>query len=652
MKRSRGFLLLFAGLAIAGLLAFGVAATWGKEHVRAVTGEQGQEVMCTNCHGADSPQARYKAGAHASPWALAPGPSGHTLYAACGPARALAVIDLQATRTRRFIPVNGWPRGLALSPDKRTLAISLKDRAQVVFLDTTTNRTTREVDVGRGPAGLAWNADGTHLFVANADEGSVSVLEWPSGREVRRVPAGREPYVVTRSPRGDLIAVVSRRAELDRPENLPRSRVSLLDARDGRPLRSVYLDSCHMSEGAAFTPDGAFLLVPTILVRNRLPILQVARGWVMSSVMAVVDVQRGRVANVPLTEVNEGFPDPSGVSISPDGKRAYVAVGGSDELAVLDLPALLEVAAGSTGGQTQPLEQSACYLERRVPVGANPRGVLSLPSDSAARLAVSARLDDAIVLLDADGEVRSRIALSPGTAEDSTHRGERNFHSADFAFQHAFSCRSCHPDGHTDGLVYDFEIDGVGHNLLLNRSLHGVAGTGPFKWSGKNPTIERQCGVRFAMVLTRADPLAGQGLQDLVSFLHSLRPPAPDPGAAEMGGSDNGAAERGRRLFERSTSKDGTPIPASGRCVTCHPPPLYTSRMRADVGTKGPRDSTGLFDVPHLTGAGSKAPYLHDGRALTLEEIWTAPDVGDRHGVVTDLNKADLNDLVVFMKGL
>jgi cytochrome c peroxidase len=74
--------------------------------------------------------------------------------------------------------------------------------------------------------------------------------------------------------------------------------------------------------------------------------------------------------------------------------------------------------------------------------------------------------------------------------------------------------------------------------------------------------------------------------------------------------------------------------------------------MRADVGTKGPLDSSGLFDVPHLTGVGSKAPYLHDGRALTLEEIWTAEGVGDQHGVVTDLNKADLNDLVEFMKGL
>ena len=73
---------------------------------------------------------------------------------------------------------------------------------------------------------------------------------------------------------------------------------------------------------------------------------------------------------------------------------------------------------------------------------------------------------------------------------------------------------------------------------------------------------------------------------------------------------------------------------------------------RADVGTQGARDASSSFDVPHLTGIGRKAPYLHDGRARSLEEIWTLPGVEDRHGVVTDLNKADLNDLIEYLRSL
>ena len=240
----------------------------------------------------------------------------------------------------------------------------------------------------------------------------------------------------------------------------------------------------------------------------------------------------------------------------------------------------------------------------------------------------------------------------PKRDRNSIRRGDAVFHDASYAFQGAFSCRSCHPEGHTDGLTYDFDIDGVGRNVVLNRSLRGVAGTAPFKWIGLNPSLNRQCGARFAMVLTRADVFPDDKLEDLVAFLQSLPPPRADPSAGQIAALSTGAVENGRRIFERDQGKDGSEIPLLGRCNTCHSGRHYTNLQKADVGTQGPYDNHTEFDVPHLTGIGSKAPYLHDGRASTLEEIWTLRGVGDQHGVVSDLNKAELNDLVEFLKGL
>ena len=45
-------------------------------------------------------------------------------------------------------------------------------------------------------------------------------------------------------------------------------------------------------------------------------------------------------------------------------------------------------------------------------------------------------------------------------------------------------------------------------------------------------------------------------------------------------------------------------------------------------------------------------PYLHDGRAATLEEIWTMYGKTEKHGLVNDMTKNQLNDLVDYLKSL
>ena len=69
-------------------------------------------------------------------------------------------------------------------------------------------------------------------------------------------------------------------------------------------------------------------------------------------------------------------------------------------------------------------------------------------------------------------------------------------------------------------------------------------------------------------------------------------------------------------------------------------------RLKADVGTSGG------FDTPHLTGVGMSPPYLHDGRALSLEEIWTVHSPEDTHGITNDLDKVQLNDLILYLRTL
>jgi cytochrome c peroxidase len=283
------------------------------------------------------------------------------------------------------------------------------------------------------------------------------------------------------------------------------------------------------------------------------------------------------------------------------------------------------------------------YVTARIPTRRNPRGLAESPDGSL--LFVAERLDDSVLAVDTKSlNPKGRIVLGDGGLNDPIRRGERVFTSAAYTFQHQFSCRSCHPDGHVDGLSYDFDTSGIGDNLIDNRSLLGVAGTEPFKWNGKNASLEIQCGPRFAKVLMRTDPIPEKELLDLTTFIKS-QPPARSA-TLSADGKLTASQERGRAIFFATKTPSGKEIPHERRCSTCHRPPLYSARLSFDVGQGG------TFDTPHLLGVGSTAPYLHDGRARTLEELWTVYNTNDLHGVSSYMNKIQLNDLVDFLKTL
>ncbi len=70
------------------------------------------------------------------------------------------------------------------------------------------------------------------------------------------------------------------------------------------------------------------------------------------------------------------------------------------------------------------------------------------------------------------------------------------------------------------------------------------------------------------------------------------------------------------------------------------------------MGTGKPTDRSPVLDVPHLRNVAYSAPYLHDGSARSLEEIWTVFNPKDTHGVSNDLTKDELNDLIEYLKTL
>jgi len=248
-------------------------------------------------------------------------------------------------------------------------------------------------------------------------------------------------------------------------------------------------------------------------------------------------------------------------------------------------------------------------------------------------------------------KVASTIDLGGPKEVSVLRRGERLFHNARFCFQGQFSCATCHPEDHLDGLAWNLETPQLGRDRVANRTLRGIAETAPYKWNGHNPDLITQCGPRIAKFLFRSEGFDTEELQGLVAFLRSI-PLAPNRHLAPDGQLTD-AQERGKVVFYRTRTNDGRLIPMENRCETCHPADThYTNKISTSVGSNTPYDTISLFDTPQLDRVYEDAPYLHNGMALTLEEIWTVYNNQDKHGVTSDMRKEQLNDMIEYLKTL
>jgi YVTN family beta-propeller protein len=327
----------------------------------------------------------------------------------------------------------------------------------------------------------------------------------------------------------------------------------------------------------------------------------------------------------------------------------FVTTASSQSVTVIDVPRLLSYARARREPFVNDLSASANYVVARIPVGHNPRGVLL--SKDATRLYVANRLDDNIAVIDTKANrVISTIDLGGPKTINPLRRGERIFYTADYAFQGQFGCSNCHLDATIDGLQWDLEPDGFGKDIVDNRLLENLAGTEPFKWNGGNPDLPTECGPRTEKYFFRSQSFGDHELTDLVTFIFSL------PNRPNRNRLPNGeltlAQERGKAIFERTRSKNGKPIPLENQCGFCHSGAKFTNQQQLDVGTGKPADRSPIIDVPHLLNVAHSGPYLHDGSAQSLEEIWTVFNPKDKHGVSNDLTKDELNDLIEYLKTL
>lgn len=584
-----------------------------------------------------------------SPIEMAFSPDGHSLYVVCQDSDEVRVVDPASAKVVGSIHVGHLPRGIALSPDGGRLYVTNASSDSVSVIDTSSREVVQTLPTGFEPAGVVLDKSGATLYVANRLSSDISVIDLSSGVEIKRLLAGRGASYLALSPDGKWIYCTHIYPNPGAFRSEPYSEITIIDTSTRKVVDRKELHNVAGMFHVAASADGKLVAVAQLRPKNLIPLAHVEHGAVFGDSLTLFGDDIGGTVQIPIDELDRYYALPWGVAITPDKSKIFLTTAGSQSVTAIDIPQLLKTVRTRRQSFANDLSASAEYVTARIPVGHNPRGVALSPDGK--RLYVANRLDDTLSVIDIETQkVISTIDLGGPRNVDALRRGERLFYTAEFSFQGQFGCSNCHLDATIDGLQWDLEPDGFGKDIVDNRSLENLAGTEPFKWNGGNADMPTECGPRTEKFFFRSQSFTQQQLTDLVTFVYSL-PYRPNRYRL-ANGELTPDQERGKAIFERTTTKKGVVIAEGNQCTYCHSGPKYTNQKLVDVGTAKLTDRSPVIDVPQLPNVAYSAPYLHDGSAKSLEEIWTIYNPKDTHGVTNDLTKDELNDLIEYLKTL
>ena len=534
----------------------------------------------------------------ARPMGVAFTPSGQTVFVALSDLDEITELDAVTGEVRRRLPSGGQePWGMALSRDGEWLAVSHRLGGSVALFRSEADEPATLISLPGEPRGLVFSRDGRRLFVALSLRDEVAVVQTDSGRLLARWPAPQRPKAIVLSPDGATLLVAGSQSGV----------IRRIDTRTGKEIDRIATEAVNL-RGLAISGDGKTAWATGMIPHAYRALTGPYDPW--ENVAMRIDLATRRIQTIKL-DTDLGAADPEGVATNHTGTVAYVALGGADRVVRI---------SGRNVLWSRPLD-------------ANPRYLALSPDGS--RLWVTHRIQGTTTVLETDTLRRVRVVDLPRPRKRERRLfGEYLFVNNERTKGGRVTCNSCHPDGDPDGQTWRFTHVEDGLDVRNSRALRGdFLGTSPFRWRGTTMDVE-------VFINEEYEALFGAAKQPH-SILHPLwnyldQFPLPQNPWRAPDGTLTEAAKRGETLFH---GKAG--------CASCHSgEDLGGTVKKAWVGTT----SGDLpLDVPHLRGAYASAPYLHDGSAMTLADVFKRKSA-ENHGRTTRLTPGELSDVLEFVR--
>lgn len=509
-----------------------------------------------------------------------------------------------------------WAYVTSSAGEGRLSKLSLKDYS-VAYTTTT----------AMGACAPVVSADGETVYVCNRYKGTLSAVSAADGTVKASIAMLREPCAAVLSPDGRYLYVANflpaQRADVD----YVAAAVSVVECDKFRKVNDIVLSNgSNALRGIACSPDGKYVFVSHNLGRYQIPTSQLQQGWMNTNAVSVIDASaQSLVGSVVMDEPDRGA---GGIwDVACDGRYLVTSQSGTHDVSVVDYAAMVRKL--ESYAKPQELDYDMYFIQdvrrRRALSGNGPRAICLKDN----KVYVPTYFSDTLNVVDLEQDRISVVAYNPNRMESAVDIGERAFNDAALCYQNWQSCNGCHPnEGRVDGMNWDLMNDGIGNpknckSMLLSHRTPKCMISGIRDSAG----LAVRAGYKFIQFCDVPEDIA----LCVDEYLMALEP-LPSPYLVD--GKLSAKAEDGKKLYEKFG------------CANCHSGPYYTDMKMHRIGEDIEFEQG--WDTPTLVEVWRTAPYLFDGRAATMVDVFYE----HKHGIDGKISRKEAEALAEYVNSL
>jgi len=524
------------------------------------------------------------------------------------------------------LPYASRPYGVCFDPLSNFAYVTLQGTGKLVKLDPSNGAIVTQIAVGACPRGIAISSNGKRIFVTR---------------------------FISPVTQGEITEVDASNMTVKQLIPLPFDNTPDFDDR-GRGVPN-YLTSITIS------PDGSEAWVPSKKDNTARGMFRDGQPLTFDNTVRTIFSRINLTTNKEDTTLRRDINDSElccAVEFSPYGNLAFVATQGNNRVQAVDVYTNARI--GSISDTSLITPQGMVF---------NSDGTKLFVQNYMGRTVSVYNTEDIILSNSFTPTLLANIStIVTEKLLPKVLLGKRIFYnSGDTRMSQTgyISCGGCHLEGGSDERVWDFTDRGEGfRNTHVLRGRRGT-GMGHVHWTANFDEIqdfENDIRNGFGGSGFMSDAVFNSGtiknplgdkkaglskeLDALAAYVESLDKVHPSP-YRNPDGSLTADGVKGKAIF------------ANLKCDKCHSGSDLTDRPQVglfhDVGTILPSSGKRIgmpltgFATPTLKGVWETAPYLHDGSAETLKEVFTKKNPNGLHGNTGSLSGTELDQLVSYL---